>query len=168
MLQNFKSLFRRDEEAIVRAWVDEMYAERRTELTDLLAYGQLVDPLPDLLEELVGILDGAASHLEIEEAAHRLRSHAQVRFRLGALIDEVARELMIFRKVVNEFLWRECICVTQGDLWELRDALARSDRFVDELIAQVIVVYAASHRPIVQTRESAWPPPRLRRRSDFP
>ncbi|HYJ46323.1 MAG TPA: hypothetical protein VEV81_06880, partial [Pyrinomonadaceae bacterium] len=78
-----------------------------------------------------------------------------------------ARELMIFRKVFNDFLWRECICATQGDLWELRDALSRTDRFVDELIAQVVVVYAASLRPPVQTRTSVWPPPR-RRRTDFP
>ena len=144
-----------------------MYAERRTELTALLSYGQLIDYLPDALEELALMLDRAASELEIMEAAGRLRSHPQVRFHQGALIDEVARELMIFRKVVNEFLWRECVCATQGDLWELRDALVRADRFVDELIAQVIVVYAASFRPSVGTRTSVWPPPR-RRRTDFP
>src|SRR5689334_18680186 len=110
----FTSLIRRNEDAIIRAWVDEMYAERRTALTTLLSYGQLIDHLPDALEELAIILDRAATNIEIMEAARRLRSHPQVRFQQGALIDEVARELMIFRKVVNEFLWRECVCATQG------------------------------------------------------
>jgi hypothetical protein len=167
MLQKFISLIRRNEDSVIRAWVDEMYAERRTELSALLSYGQLVDHLPDALEELAIILDRAATDIEIVEAARRLRSHPQVRFHQGALIDEVARELMLFRKVVNELLWRECVCATQGDLWELRDALGRADRFVDELIAQVVVVYAASLRPSVETRASVWPPPR-RRRTDFP
>src|SRR3954469_972294 len=167
MLQKFTSLIRQNEDAIIRAWMDEMYAERRTELTAMLSYGQLVDHLPEALEELAIVLDRAASDVEIIEAANRLRSHPQVRFHQGALIDEVARELMFFRKVVNEFLWRECVCATQGDLWELRDALLRTDRFVDELIAQIVVVYAASYRPSVETRTSVWPPPR-RRRTDFP
>lgn len=167
MLQKFTSLIRQNEDAIIRAWMDEMYAERRTELTAMLSYGQLIDHLPDTLEELAIVLDRAASDIEIIEAASRLRSHPQVRFRQGALMDEVARELMFFRKVVNEFLWRECVCATQGDLWELRDALLRTDRFVDELIAQIVVVYAASYRPSVETRTSVWPPPR-RRRTDFP
>ena len=168
MLQKFTSLIRQNEDSIIRAWVDEMYAERRTELTSMLSYGQLVDHLPEALEELAVLLDRAATDLEIIEVASRLRSHPQVRFRQGALIDEVARELMFFRKVVNEFLWRECVCATQGDLWELRDALLRTDRFVDELIAQMVVVYAASFRPSVKTRSSVWPPSRRRRRTDFP
>ena len=151
----------------MRAWVDEMYAERRTELTAMLSYEQLVDHLPDMLEELSQLLDRAATDVEIAEASRRLRSHPQVRFHQGALIDEVARELMIFRKVFNDFLWHEGVSATQGDLWELRDAIRRADRFVDEMIIQVVIIYATSLRPPVETRTSVWPPPR-RRRTDFP
>jgi RsbT co-antagonist protein rsbRD N-terminal domain len=167
MPQQFTTLILKQEEAIIRAWVDEIYAERRTELPAILSYGQLVDHLPDALSELSHILDQKASDAEIMEATRRLRAHPQVRFHQGALIDEVARELMIFRKVISDFLWREGISATEGDLWELRDALRRADRFMDELIIQVVVVYAASLRPPVETRTSVWPPPR-RRRTDFP
>jgi hypothetical protein len=167
MPQQFTTLIRTHEESIIRAWVDEMYAERRTEIPSILSYGQLVDHLPDLLEELSKLLDLVDPDGELIEATRRLRSHPQVRFHQGALIDEVARELMIFRRVFNDFLWREGISATEGDLWDLRDALRRADRFVDELIAQVVVVYAASLRPPVETRTSVWPPPR-RRRTDFP
>ena len=143
MPQNFVTLVREHEESIVRAWVDGMYAEQRTEMPAVLSYGQLVDHLPDTLQEIASALDQ------------------------GALIDEVARELIIFRRVFNDFLWREGFSATEGDIRELRDALRRADRFVDELLAQVVVVYAASLRPPVATRTTVWPPPR-RRRTDFP
>ena len=166
MTKQFTTLILQHEEAMIRAWVDEMYAERRTDLPAMLSYGQLVDHLPDVLLEIAKALDLAATDSEITEASRRLRAHAQVRFHQGALIDEVARELMILRKVLNDFLWREGISATQGDIWELRDAHKRVDRFVDELIAQAIIIYAASFRPPVETRSSVWPPPR-RRRTDF-
>ncbi|HWT01622.1 MAG TPA: RsbRD N-terminal domain-containing protein [Pyrinomonadaceae bacterium] len=167
MSQNFTTLVLEHEESIVSAWVDGMYAEPRTEVPAVLSYGQLVDHLPDTLQEIASALDQGATDAEILEATRRLRAYPQVRFHQGALIDEVARELIIFRRVFNDFLWREGFTATEGDLRELRDALRRADRFVDELLAQVVVVYAASLRPPVATRTSVWPPPR-RRRTDFP
>ena len=167
MPEYFTKLIRQYEEAIIRAWVEEMYADRRTQLPNLLSYGQLIDHFPELLEELARILDAGAGDAEIIETTRRLRSHAQVRFHQGGLIDEVARELMIFRRVFNDFLWRDGFGATEGELWELRDALRRSDRLIDELLAQTVVIYAVSLRPPVETRTSVWPPPR-RRRTDFP
>ncbi len=167
MPERFPTLLRDYEDAIIRAWVDEVYAERRTELPARLAYGQLVGHMPELLEELARLLDSSGTDAEIIEATRRLRSHPQVRFYQGLLLDEVARELILFREVIIDFLWREGLSARQGSLSELREALRRVSRFVDELIAQAIIVYAASLRPPVQTRCSVWPPPR-RRRTDFP
>lgn len=167
MPERFTKLIRQHEDEIIRAWVEELYAERRTELPALLPYGQLVNHMPEVLDELARLLDRVGGDQEIVEVARRLRSHAQVRFQQGALIDEVARELMLFRHILNDFLWREGISVTEGDLWELRDALSRANFFVDELLVQTLLIYAASLRPPVETRTSIWPPPR-RRRTDFP
>ncbi|HEY1403939.1 MAG TPA: hypothetical protein VGB05_07435 [Pyrinomonadaceae bacterium] len=75
--------------------------------------------------------------------------------------------MMILRDVLQDFLWREVICATEGEIRELRDALRRTHLFVDELIAQAVLIYATSLRPQVRTRTSHWPPPR-RRRTDFP
>ena len=144
------------------AWVDEVYAERRTDLPALLSYRQLVDGVPEVLEELARLLDERAVGREVEESAKALRSHAQVRFQQDCLIDEVARELMLLRRVLTDFLWREGVRVMEGDLWELRDAVRRTDAFLDELIAQAIIVYAASERPPVRTRTPSWPPARRR------
>jgi hypothetical protein len=167
MPERFATLLRDYEGVIIRAWVDDVYAERRTELPARLSFGQLVGHMPELLEELARLLDNGTTDAEIIEAARRLRAFPQVRFYQGLLMDEVARELMLFRQVIIDFLWREGLNARQGILSELRDAMRCANRFADEMIGQVIVVYAASLRPPVETRTSVWPPPR-RRRTDFP
>ena len=166
MPEQFITLIRQYEEAIIRAWMDELYRDRRTELPARLSYGQLVNHLPELLEELGHILDAAPGDLETAEATRRLRAHAQVRFHQGILIDEMARELMTLRRVLEDFLWREGFSVVEGNLREMRDATRRANRFMEEMLAQSLVIYAASLRPPVETRTSVWPPPR-RRKTDF-
>lgn len=165
MAERFAHLFQQHLDSITRAWVDEIYADRRTALPASLSYRELVEHLPDILDELAHVLDVAEDYRGIVESARGLRTHPQVRFQQGCLIDEVARELMILRDVLNDFLWREGVSATEGDLWELRDALRRTNGFVDELIAQVVLVYAASLRPSVRTRTMLWPPPRRRRQT---
>lgn len=167
MPDTFTVLLRQHHDTIIRHWVDELYRERRTRLPERLSFGQLVDHYPAMLDELGRLLDSRADDAQIADTARMMREHTHVRFHRGALIDEVAHELMLFRQTLNDFLWREGLIASQGNLWELREALERANRFVDELIVQVIVIYAASWRPPVETRTSVWPPPR-RRKTDFP
>ena len=164
MPRRFSTLFRKHLDPLTRAWVDEVYADRRTDLATLLTFREQVGHIPDLLDELGYLLDERADEEEICEGARRLRGFAQTRFQQGVLIDEVARELMLLRDTLCEFLWREA----PGAAFEepargLRGALRRSCLFFDELVAQTILVYATSLRPVVPTRGTVWPPPRRRR-----
>ena len=95
MPRRFSSLFRRQLDSFARAWVDEVYADRRTDLATLLSFRELIEHIPDVLEELGYLLDERADAEEICEAARRLRGFARARFHQGALLDEVARELML-------------------------------------------------------------------------
>ena len=162
----FSTLFRDQADSLILAWTDAVYADRRTDLPVILSYRELVEHVPELLEELAAVLDGASDYEEIVEATRRLRFHAQARFQQGCLIDEVARELFLLRDALNDFLWREVSGAAGGEAGALREALRRTDVFMDELVSQAILVYAASLRPNVPTRTSTWPPPR-RRKSDF-
>lgn len=164
MPRRFSSLFRQSLDHLTRAWVDEIYADRRTDLATLLTFRELVEHVPELSDELAYLLDERADEEEICEGARRLRGYAQTRFQQGALIDEVARELMLLRDTLCEFLWREVPVRAEEGVSGLHDALRRSWLFFDELIAQAILVYAVSLRPVVPTRGSVWPPPRRRRR----
>ncbi|MGI8656231.1 MAG: RsbRD N-terminal domain-containing protein [Pyrinomonadaceae bacterium] len=166
MPDRFATLIGKHEEPIIRSFADEIYNDRQTDLPLSLSYEQLINFLPDFLDDLARLLDTKASDDEMFEAARRLRSHAQVRFHQGVLLDEVARELTVFRRVFSDFLCREGSDGKQEDASEMCSALCLANRFVDELIVQAMVVYAASMRPPVKTRNSIWPPPR-RRKSDF-
>ncbi|HYE15597.1 MAG TPA: RsbRD N-terminal domain-containing protein [Pyrinomonadaceae bacterium] len=160
----FAALFRENLDSLARELVDRLYADRRTDHARALSFRELVAHLPDLLDELAYLLDSRAPYAETIEAAKRLRPFAQARFQQGALLDEVARELMLLRGALNDFLWREAPGAGDAGGRELREALRRSNDFLDELIAQTILVYASSLRPVVETREPVWPPPRRRRR----
>ena len=168
MTQQFAPLVKRGIGAITNEWIDGIYAERRTQLPSLLSYGQLVNYLPDILDELSGLLGRAATDEEIAEASRRLRVFPQVRFQQGVLLDEVARELMILRQAINAFLWREVGIASDEGVRDLHHALERADRFIDEMITQSVIVYAASQRPPVGTRASIWPPPRRALITKFP
>jgi hypothetical protein len=163
MPRRFSALFRQHLDPLTRVWVDEIYRDRRTDLATLLTFRELVEHVPDVSDELGYLLDERADAEEIAEAARRLRVVAQTRFQQGALVDEVARELMLLRDTLCEFLWQRAPDVLGDDLGALHDALRRANRFFDELIAEAILVYAVSLRPVIPTRGSVWPPPRRRR-----
>jgi hypothetical protein len=164
MPRRFSSLLRQHLDPFTRACVDIIYADRRTDLATLLTFRELVEHIPEIMEELAFLLDERANEDEIAEAACRLRGFAQTRFQQGVLIDEVARELMLLRDTLGEFLWQKAPIVLEEDERSLHDALRRAGLFFDELIAQAILVYAVSLRPVVPTRGSVWPPPRGRRK----
>ncbi len=167
MPDRFTILIRKYEELITRSFAEEIYNDRRTDLPMALSYEQLINFLPDFLDDLARLLDAPTGDDEMIETARRLRSHAQVRFHQGVLLDEVARELTVFRRVFSDFLCRESSGqMQQENASEICGALCLANRFVDELVVQAIVVYAASMRPPVKTRNSVWPPPR-RRKTDF-
>jgi len=163
MPRRFSSLFRKHLDPFTREWVDEVYADRRTDLATLLTFRELVEHVPDILDELAYLLDERADEEEICEGARRLRRFPQTRFQQGVLIDEVARELMLLRDTLCELLWQETPGAAEADAGALHDALRRSWLFFDELIAQTILVYAVSLRPVIPTRGAVWPPPRRRR-----
>lgn len=163
MPRRFLPLVRSHLEQLTRVWADAVYADRRTDLASILSFRELVEHVPEITEELAGLLDSGAGGREVEEGARRCRGLAQTRFQQGVLIDEVARELMLLRNTLSEFLWQQAPGLALTEPREMRDAQRLTADFFDELIAQAILVYAASLRPVVPTRGSVWPPRRGRR-----
>jgi hypothetical protein len=162
IMASFYSRFFADRlDQLTSVWLDEVYAERRTDLPRLLSFRELVEFVPEVCDELGRLLDIGAGDAEIVEAAMRLRALPQTRFQQGALLDEVARELMILREVTANFLWREAPEALGGGI-ECGELLPLLHRFFDEVIAQAILVYAVSQRPIFPTRDTVWPPSRTR------
>jgi hypothetical protein len=164
MPRRFLPLIRSRLDSLTRAWVDAVYADRRTDLASILSFRELVECVPEITEELARLLDEGADGREAAEGARRCRGLAQARFQQGVLIDEVARELMLLRNTLSDVLWQYAPELALTEARDVRDALRLTADFFDELIAQAILVYAASLRPVVPTRGSVWPPPRRGRR----
>ena len=138
IMRRFATLFRQRLDLFARAWVDEIYADGRTDLATILSAREMVEHLPEVFDELGYLLDERAGPDEIAAAAPRLRCLAQARFQQGVLIDEVARELMLLRDALCEFLWEEGPFVVEGDVRELRAALRRTRLFCDEYVTKPI------------------------------
>lgn len=172
-MSTYTTLLREYRDVVTHIWADEVFANSETQYAERLSYRQLIDHLPGLLDEIGHLLDRLATPAEIAEAARRIRYFIHIRFQQGCLIDEVAYELSALREVINDFIWRETLAPTERDLRGLRASLKRADTFFAELIRQMIVVYAASLRPPVQTHASIWHPSRgqgqrQRRSTDIP
>ncbi|MGH9903438.1 MAG: hypothetical protein ACRD68_16650 [Pyrinomonadaceae bacterium] len=166
MPELFSPLSRRYADGIARALAIETCADRRAELSSLLSCQQLINHPPECFDEQSWSLDLQEDDDEMLDAVRRPRFHAPARSRQGSLTDEVARELITLRDVLNKFLWRDGLAATGGDIRGLSDVRGRANIFIDELIALALLIYAANPRPNVSTRASAWPPPR-RCRTDF-
>jgi RsbT co-antagonist protein rsbRD N-terminal domain len=167
VIRQLAAVIRRREDLIVRRWVDAIYSDSRTELPGVLSFEQLVGPVQEMLDFLCGQFEGLLDEENIADDVRQLRAYPQVRFYQGVLIDEVARELIIFRKVLNEVLWKETAINTPEGHRVLKWALGQLNTFIDEMVIQTLVIYAANLRPPVETRASVWPPPR-RQKIDFP
>lgn len=162
MIRQLAAVIRRREDLIVRRWVDAIYSDARTELPGVLSFEQLVGPVQEMLDFLCRQFKGLLDEENIADDVRQLRAYAQVRFYQGVLIDEVARELMIFRKILNEVLWKEAAINTPEGLRTLKWTLGQLNTFIDEMVIQTLVIYAANLRPPVETRTSVWPTPRRR------
>src|SRR5215212_1124407 len=107
MPRRFLPILRKHLEQLTRAWVDSVYADRRTDLASILSFRELVEHVPEIIEELAALLDAGAGADEAQEGAHRCRDLSRARFQQGVLIDEVARELMLLRNTLSDFLWQQ-------------------------------------------------------------
>jgi hypothetical protein len=160
----FAQLVVRHLDSLVHVWAKRIYDDARTDLPSILSYRELVEFMPDLLEALARELEERRGTSEIRQAARSLRAYPQTRFQQGVLIDEMARELTLLREVLNRFLWRER--PPANNMRELEASLLISNVFIDDLLHEAILVYAANMRPTVRTRASVWPPARSMRGRD--
>src|SRR3954471_23446850 len=113
--RSFASVVRQGEARIVRRWVEQLYQDQRTELSSFLTYEQLIEHIPEIIEFVALSLEEEYDSSEIADGVRGLRSFAQVRFYQGALIDEVARELMLLRQVITDLICQEALIESKQD-----------------------------------------------------
>ena len=138
-------LLKNGQETIVRTWTEKVTADRRINSDERLSYLQLVDHIPQIVEELHDALG------EVRESAPMLsegREHGRQRWRQGYELKEVVRELTLLRVTLVEFieLYRGALPARTPD--ELTRSFHRINLFMDDEIYRTVEAYLdSSHNP---------------------
>ena len=138
MTEEIRRLIKMGQETIVRTWTEKVSADRRVKSDDRLSYLQLVDHIPQIVEELHEAL--GSGHGEAP-ALTQGREHGRQRWRQGYELKEVVRELTLLRITLVEFieLYRGALPPRPPE--ELTRSFHRINVFLDEEIYRTVEAY---------------------------
>jgi hypothetical protein len=145
MTEEIRRLLKNGQETIVRTWTEKVTADRRVKSDDGLSYLQLVDHIPQIVEELHEALgNGNGEPVVLTEG----REHGRQRWRQGYELKEVVRELTLLRVTLVEFieLYRGALPPRPPE--ELTRSFHRINIFMDDEIYRTVEAYLdASQNP---------------------
>lgn len=145
MTDEIRRLLKNGQETIVRTWTEKVTADRRVESDERLSYLQLVDHIPQIVEELHDALGDANGR---GSALIQGREHGRQRWRQGYELKEVVRELTLLRVTLFEFieLYRGALPPRPPE--ELTRSFHRINLFLDDEIYRTVEAYLdASKNP---------------------
>ena len=145
MTEEIRRLLKMGQETIVRAWTEKVTADRRVTSDDRLSYLQLVDHIPQIVEELHDALGSGNGE---GPALTQGREHGRQRWRQGYELKEVVRELTLLRVTLVEFieLYRGALPPRPPE--ELSRSFHRINVFMDDEIYRTVEAYLdASKNP---------------------
>ena len=143
MSDEIRRLLRNGQETIVRTWTEKVTADRRVKSDDRLSYLQLVDHIPQIVEELHEALGHGEPRVLTQGC-----EHGRQRWRQGYELKEVVRELTLLRATLVEFieLYRGALPPRPPE--ELTRSFHRINLFMDDEIYRTVEAYLdASHNP---------------------
>lgn len=91
---------RAQQQALTERWMKLVFGDQEVEHSDQLTYRQLADHLPSIFDEICIVLE--QRNLRDQEGAieRNARQHGQWRWQQGYRVDELVRELDLFRQVL--------------------------------------------------------------------
>jgi hypothetical protein len=143
MPEEISRLLHNGSEIIVRSWTDKVMSDRRVYSDARLSYLQLVDHIPQILEE---IRDALARGPESEASPVQGPKHGRMRWQQGYELKEVVRELMLLRTTLLEFIetYRGALHNKQPN--HIMQAYRRINGFMDEELYRTIEAYLESEQ----------------------
>ena len=138
MSDDIRRLLRNGQETIVRTWTEKVAADRRVKSDDRLSYLQLVDHIPQIVEELhEALADSRPEPLALSEG----REHGRQRWKQGYELKEVVRELALLRVTLVEFLelYRGALPARAPE--DLARSFHRINVFMDDEIYRTVEAY---------------------------
>ncbi|KMQ80638.1 Signal transduction histidine kinase [Candidatus Burkholderia pumila] len=132
--------------ALTERWMKLVFGDQEIEHSDQLTYRQLADHLPSIFDEICIVLE--SRNLRDQEGAieRNARQHGQWRWKQGYRIDELVRELDLFRQV---------LLMAIGEYAAATPGFAREDEEHARLMTDEVVSFVtlASIREAVSERD---------------
>jgi hypothetical protein len=143
MTDEIRRLLKNGQETIVRTWTEKVTSDRRINSDKRLSYLQLVDHIPQIVEELHDALGAAHGHAP---ALTEGREHGRQRWRQGYELKEVVRELTLLRVTLVEFLELYRGALPPRPPEELTRSFHRINVFMDDEIYRTVEAYLDASR----------------------
>jgi hypothetical protein len=138
MSDELSRLLQNGHESIVRDWAEKVTADRRVNSDQRLSYLQLVDHVPQIVEELRRALaDGQADGRMLQQGSN----HGRQRWQQGYELKEVVRELTLLRATLLEFFDRYRGALRFQTNEELTRSYHRINVFMDDEIYKTVEAY---------------------------
>lgn len=138
MTEEIRRLLRSGQETIVRDWTERVTTDRRVKSDSRLSYVQLIDHIPQIVEELECAL---ASHQANDHMLVEGREHGRQRWRQGYQLKEVVRELTLLRVTLIEFLERFRGALPSASPDEVTRSFHKINLFMDDEIYRTVEAY---------------------------
>lgn len=154
MAEEISRLLQSGHETIVRNWTEKVTADRRINSDERLSYVQLLDHIPQIVEELrhALMLEPRGGAVMLEQG----KEHGRQRWQQGYELKEVVRELTLLRATLMEFLdtYRGALALHSFD--HLARSYQKINWFMDDEIYRTVEAYLEAGRG-VQPGVSALP-----------
>ncbi len=137
MTEEIRRLLKNGQETIVRTWTEKVTADRRVNSDERLSYLQLVDHIPQIVEELHEALGDGNGHAVLTQG----REHGRQRWRQGYELKEVVRELTLLRVTLVEFIEHYRGALSPRPPEELARSFHRINVFMDDEIYRTVEAY---------------------------
>ena len=145
MKDEIRRLLKNGQETIVRTWTEKVTADRRINSDERLSYLQLVDHIPQIVEELHEALGNGNGETPMLTEG---REHGRQRWRQGYELKEVVRELTLLRVTLVEFIEHYRGALPPRPPEELTRSFHRINVFMDDEIYRTVEAYLdASKNP---------------------
>ena len=141
MSEELCRLLENGHDIIVRDWAEKVSADRRIHSDERLTYLQLVDHIPQIVEELRHALVHAPPEGRMLQQG---REHGRQRWQQGYELKEVVRELTLLRTTLIEFLERYRGALRLKSTEELTRSFHRINLFMDDEIYKTVEAYLAA------------------------
>ena len=143
MADEISGLLKNGSETIVRTWTEKVISDKRVRSEARLTYAQLVDHVPQIVEELRLAL---ANDTPEDVISGKGKEHGRLRWQQGYELKEVVRELMLLRATVLEFVDTYGGAMHPQTPEQLSHCYRKINGFLDEELYRTVEAYLDAPR----------------------